>query len=483
MARPSRPRLSSQQQALRGQQSQQPQGPLYKIHKGPQLAFMMSSAEELLYGGAAGGGKSLALRAWAVAYCMKYPGALIGLFRRSYRELEDTHILTLQKEVPLSIATYSAGSHNFTFFNGSMIQCRYAEHEEDVRTYETTEWDALLIDEVTHFSEYQYVFLVSRVRSTKPWWPGRRIRCAATPTGIGMPWVKARWVYKGEEPIEPNLVWRAPLDEGGFTRQFIPAKVQDNTTLMRTDPHYIDALRALPEEEYRAKALGDWSIFSGQFFTRWRPEVHTMESFDIPPDWERWLGIDYGFNAPYCALWVARPPNTETAFVYREHYGAGIESNEQIRRAYQVSKDAADKLRGVILDPSLFGHINVKGERVSPISDDWKRAFHPVPVYAANNDRVPGWKLIREMINWTSGPGGTILVPPRLFVFNTCPNLIRTLPALATDKLNPEDVNTKMEDHAPDCIRYLLMHAFRGPGKGGAIRYRMTPQGLVVVRS
>lgn len=440
---------------------------------------MMSDAEELLYGGAAAGGKSVALRAYAVDYCMKYPGAKVALFRRSYRELEDTHIFWFQQEVPLSIAVYSAGTHNFIFDNGSIIQCRYCEHEEDVRSYDTDQWDALLIDEITHFTKFQYTYLTSRVRSTKPWWPGRRIRCAATPLGIGHAWVKERWV----DSADPLLIWKAPADEGGMTRQFIPAKVQDNTTLMRTDPGYLDALRALPEEEYRAKALGDWSIFSGQFFTRWRSEVHGIAAFDIPPDWDRWLGVDYGFNAPYCALWVARPPGTETAFVYREHYGAGVESNEQIRLAYRATKDAGDKLQAVILDPSLFGRINVKGERVIPISDDWKDGFRPVPVYPANNDRVQGWKLIREMLNWTSGPGGRILIPPRLYAFDTCPNLLRTLPIMAASKLNPEDVDTKLEDHAPDDLRYLMMHAFRGPGRSGAaVRYRITPKGLVAVQ-
>lgn len=448
---------------------------LYPIHDGPQLEAMKSEAEELLYGGAFGGGKSYFLRAWATNYCLTYPGANIPLFRRSYRELEETHIRYFQAELPNQIVTYRAARHDFEFANGSVIQCRYAESPDDVSTYQTAEWDALLIDEITQFDQLTYIGLLSRVRSTKPWWPGPRVRAAGTPLGVGHVWVKERWV----KPADTYQIWKGPISEGGMTRQFIPARVTDNPALIDADPDYIKRLRSLPPEEYRARALGDWDTFTGQFFTQWRPDIHIITPFDIPPDWDKYVAVDYGFNAPYAALWIARPPGTDVAYVYREHYGKDVKLEEQIYRAKQACEDSGDKVKGVIVDPALFGKVNVKGERIDSMANDWMKEFYPV--IKGNNDRIPGWRLLREMVDWKEGPNEEVLVSPRLKVFSTCRNLIRTLPTLVMNENNPEDVDSDSEDHAADALRYGLMHMFRGRGQQEQARtYHMTPKGLVV---
>jgi len=482
-----RPRLSAQQEALRKASTQALAGPLvlYNCHPGPQDDFRNSQAEEVLYGGAAAGGKSYALRAWAVNYCLTYPGAKIVLFRRTYRELEETHISEIQKEIPLAIATYSSSDHTMIFVhNGSSILFRYCEKEDDVRSYDTAEFDAMLFDEITHFTEFQYTYLLSRCRSTKSWWPGRRIRCAATPLGIGHEWVKRRWVDP-TDPSHPNYkgtpVWKAPISEGGMTRQFIQARITDNPTLMKTDPDYINMLRALPREEYLAKAMGDWNVATDQFFTRWRDSIHIIEPFDIPIDWHRFVCHDYGFNAPYCTLWFARPPGSDSVFFYREQYGSGIMLDAQIDLAWQSTKESSEKLRGVVLDPSEFAKVNVKGARLESPADDWRKIFGKVTnIYPGNNERVAGWKLLREMIDWKEGPDGRVIIPPRFFVFKTCTNLARTLPRLRVDKHHVEDVDTDGEDHAADAARYGLRFAFEGAGKGGNRRYYMTPSGLKV---
>lgn len=473
--KPSKPRLSAQQQAIRRGSGVDPQRQiLYKTHRGPQTDFMQTQAEEVLYGGAYAGGKSFALRAWAVTYAMTYPGALIGLFRKSFRELEDTHALTLQQEVPLSVATYASGAHNLIFKNGSIIQLRYCETDADVSTYQTSEFDALLLDELTQFTEYQYSGLISRCRSAKPWWPGPRIRAGATPLDIGHQWVKERWIT----PTTPNEIWKAPASEGGFTRQFIPAKLTDNPTLMKADPTYLDRLRALPEEEYAARALGSWDVFTGQYFTRWRDSIHVEEPFDIPVDWDKYLCVDYGHAAPYACLWFARPPETQTAWFYREQYGKGVDLKEQVYRAWQATGD--EKLKAIILDPSMFAKVNVKGDRVDAMSEEWKRVFgNTANVIKGDNARISGWRLLREMVEWKESPNGGVLVPPRFHAFNTCSNLVRTLPLLISDKNNLEDVDSDGEDHAADAARYGLRHAFEGGGKlGRTRRYYLTPQGI-----
>lgn len=447
---------------------------------------MSSEADEVLYGGAAGGGKSYALRAWGVRYCMTYPNANIVLFRRTYRELEETHIVKLKTEVPTAVATYHPASHYLEFKNGSKLWLRFCEKDEDARSYDTAEYDAMLFDELTHFTFFQYTYLLSRCRSTQPWWPGPRIRSGATPLGLGHGWVKERFVdakVDGKRRVLPFEVWKSPVAEGGMTRQFIPAKVADNPSI---DPEYLTRLKGLPEEEYRAKALGDWSVPTGQFFTRWRDDIHIIEPFNIPPDWDKWICHDYGFNAPMATLWLARPPGTGTYFFYRERYGPGIKHEQQVTDAYDATDAIAEKLKAVVLDPQLFKAVNVKGDRLAPMSDDWRDAFSKIcSVVPGKNDRVPGWSLMRTLIDWKEGPNGKVIVAPRLYVFSTCRNLARTLPLLVVDDHNLEDVDTDGEDHAPDAARYGLMHAERGRSlatSGMAGGFQLTSKGLVVVQ-
>lgn len=477
---PGTKRVSGVQKAIRRGGKDPDRKVLYPINPGPQFEFMMTNAEEVLYGGAAGGGKSYGLRAYAVSYCMTYPGSKGVLFRQSFRQLEETHLIEIQKEVPESIAHYAAGPHDLVFNNGSLLMFRFCEKDEDARSYDTAEFDFELFDELSHFTKFQYTYLTSRCRSTRPGWIGPRIRSGATPLGRGHAWVKARWV----DAAAPMEIWTADLSEGGMTRQFIPARVTDNPILVKSDPKYLDRLHALPYEEYRAKALGDWDVFTGQFLVRWRQKIHIIEPFDIDPEWDLFLCVDYGFNKPYAALWFARPPGTDTAFVYREQYGPQVTLKEQVRRAKEAIDATGEKLKAVILDPSMMGKVNVKGERITPMSDSWTEKFgNHCPVIRGNNERVPGWRLMREMVDWKETPSKAVAVPPRLFIFNTCSNTARTLPLMIVDKHNPEDVDTDGEDHAPDALRYGLRHAFEGGGKqSNRPRVKIGRGGITVTR-
>jgi len=446
--------------------------------------FMETDAEEVLYGGAASGGKSHALRAIGVSYCLLNPGAVVVLFRRTFRELEDTHILRLQMELPTYIASYKASQHDFIFENGSILMLRFCEKEEDVRTYDTFEADMMLFDELTAFSEFQYVYLTTRCRSTKAWWKGPKIMSATNPGNVGHLWVKKRWVDFAK-PFEKK---RAPITQGGMIRQFIPAKVADNPTLMKRDPGYVNRLQGLPEEEKRAKLFGDWGVFSGQFFQRWREEVHLYNTFDTPPaEWLRYMFVDWGLAVPHAVLWAARPPGTNFIWLYREQYGAGVPTREQARLAAQKVRASGEKIEYIICDPAMFAkEKDAEGDYMASVADIWKDEFAgTTEVIRGNNERVQGWSVVRECLDWQgieTPSGTTVLVPPRIRIHKTnCPNLARTLPALVHSKNNPEDVNTDSEDHASDALRYGVRHLFGAPDRGSKVRWLDTPTGIVAV--
>ena len=177
------------------------------------------TANEILFGGAAGPGKSHALRWEALDWCLKIPGLQVYLFRRTFPELEDNHILPSLREFPKEIGKFQKKDKRWEFFNSSMLHFSHCQYDSDVFQYQGAEIHLLVIDELTTFSEFQYDYLRGRVRTAldilrryQHKIPG--IICASNPGGVGHEWVKRRWV----DFAEPYELKRASEREGGMTR-------------------------------------------------------------------------------------------------------------------------------------------------------------------------------------------------------------------------------------------------------------------------
>jgi hypothetical protein len=119
-----------------------------------------SAADELLYGGAAGGGKSEYLILEAAATCLETPGVEVALFRRTFEELEASLILRAIALIPAQLATYQAGRRRTVFRNGSILWFRCCANEKDVYRYQSAAWVMLGMDELTHFTEFQHTYLI-----------------------------------------------------------------------------------------------------------------------------------------------------------------------------------------------------------------------------------------------------------------------------------------------------------------------------------
>lgn len=134
---------------------------LYKAQEKQNL-FHYSTADETLYGGAAGGGKSYAIIWDAVTFCLTNDKVSAAIFRRTYPELDKSVIPDALKYVPANLFTYNKSEHRFYFKNGSFIEFNHCEFDEDVRKYQSAQYDRMYFDELTSFSEYIYKFLQSR---------------------------------------------------------------------------------------------------------------------------------------------------------------------------------------------------------------------------------------------------------------------------------------------------------------------------------
>ncbi len=403
-----------------------------------QKAFLDAYADEVLYGGAAGGGKSHGQCIDALLYALKYAGSKQIVFRRTYTELEKSIIRTMLDIFPRGIYRYTSTNHTFRFINGSIIDCGYLDRDNDVYQYQSAEYDMIRFDELTHFSEFQYTYMLTRLRGAKAF--PRQVKSSTNPTGTGRVWVKRRFVDIGAH----NEVHS--VSEGGGrprTRVFLPAKVHDNLFLMKNDPTYIDRLMAAPEGERRGLLDGEWDYFEGQYFEEFRREKHVCKPFHIPSEWRRYRAFDYGLDRLAC-LWIA--VNSERrAFVYREVCESNLTISEAARRMLEsTSKD--EKIYATLAPPDMWGRSQETGRAKSDIFYE-----NGLALTKSSNNREAGWLSLKELLRLDANGEA------RLQIFDTCTELIRCLPELQRDKLHPTDCATEPHEitHAPDALRYF----------------------------
>lgn len=442
---------------------------------GPQTAAFQYAPDELFYGGAAGGGKSRMARAAGVIFCLSVPGVRAILFRNSFPEIRDAVEAPMLAEIPEALATYNKSSHEFRFINGSVLRLAHLKSDTDLPKYQGAEYQLVIFEELTHFTERQYLYLKSRLRVAGPVRRameamGLRPRMIATgnPGGRGHHWVKARFV----DPVKPGVPFRlAPTEDDPEpgVRLYIHAKATDNPHL---DSGYTNMLNALPEGEKQALRDGDWNVLDGVRFPGFRTGIHVIdpEDFPIPEHAVRALGVDWGTHAPFAGVWVAKVGNIFVA--YREAYAKDMGTAEQAAllasMETHVERGPGRLQTPVVLDPAMWARAAANPLKSNdpnsapPGSTAWyyQKVFGSA-VRKANNDRLGGASTIDQLLTPVDIGNGEKM--PRLFIYSTCRNLIRTLPALPRDDKNPEDVDTKAEDHAYDALRYALMSMLEEP--------------------
>ena len=406
----------------------------------PQREFFLARSRFVGYGGARGGGKSWAAREKAMLLAFYYPGCRILLLRRTYPELRENHMLPMQQRLH-GIARWKEAEKSFTFPNGSRLVCGYCDHESDVLQYQGQEYDFIFLEEATHFTEYQFERLTACLRGTNGY--PKRMYLTCNPGGVGHAWVKRLFIDRAYRQLERAEDY-----------QFIPARVYDNRDLVEKDPDYVRMLQNLPDELRRAWLDGDWDVFEGQFFHEFSREVHVCRPRPIPERWKRYVSIDYGMDM-LAALWFAVDEQGR-ALVYKELYegrdnnkgrdGKGHVMREAAKRVLEVNGE--DRIELYLAPPDLWNRRQETGKSAADVF-----AENGVELTRTNNDRVNGWRMVREYL--TPEPGEDGRPTPRLRIFDTCKNLIRTLPALQHDERRPEDAATEPHEltHAPDALR------------------------------
>jgi hypothetical protein len=420
-----------------------------------QLDFVEAEVDNLLYGGAAGGGKSYAQVADALIYAAKYAGSKQLVLRRSFPELKRSIILLSLGMYPAEIATYRETDHVWTFKNGSTIEFGYCERENDVYRYQGAEYDVIRVDELTHFTETMFRYLKSRIRGVNNF--PKSFRGSTNPGGIGHNWVKAAWIT-GKKPFETYT------DEHGETWQFIPAKLTDNKPLMDADPTYVRKLDQLPETERRALRDGDWDIFEGQFLTEFSSLTMGIEPYYLHDGAFLYGSLDHGTTAPTSfGLWTVTSNRIpiRVASYYKGNTVTSVNSVAVAATVKGCKWSHGIPPRVVFCDPSMWTKARLEtGYQPAPI-DYYVKAFelefagfteYKTQFVKANNDIRAGCAVLREYVRTVDGV-------PRIQYFKTSQNTPFELymPLIQHDKHDPEIYDTTGEDHIVDDTRYLVM--------------------------
>ena len=432
---------------------------IFKPNVGPQTDFLAASEREVFYGGARGGGKSYAMLVDPLRYCTKASHRAL-LIRRTMPELRDliNHSQRLYSRA-FPGAKWREQEKEWRFPSGARIEFGYAENMQDVLRYQGQSYTWIGIDELPQYPTPDiYNFLRSSLRSVDPEIPVF-MRATGNPGNIGSQWVREMFVDPGEPNKTFEISINTPTGVRKITRRFIPAKLQDNPSLMQTDDYYI-MLASLPEVQRRQFLDGDWDAFDDSSFPEFKKDTHVVEPFEIPKGWYRFRAADWGYSSPACCLWFAIDYDNNL-WCYRELYTTKLTADVFARKVLEL--EHGEHVAYGVLDSSTWAKRGDIGPSIAETMIQAGCRWRP-------SDRSPKSRISGKLEVHKRLSINPDTKEPGLRIFSTCRNLIRTLGTLPIDSNNPEDVDTKAEDHAYDALRYGCMSRPLHPGYAKAFR-------------
>lgn len=334
---------------------------------------------------------------------------------------------------------------------------------------------------------------------------------ASNPGNIGHNFIKARYI----DPHPPMEMWTAPKEHGGMKTIYVQALVTDNYALLENDPSYPDKIRAMGGKNLVKQMLyGDWSVASGSILGDiWDSDIHILPAFDIPDSWTIYRNFDWGSSKPFAVTYHAVSDGTtatlkdgtprtyppDTNFMIHEIYGQegddpNVGCKKSAREIGVIMHEVEDAnkwgervipgpgdsqifeaLRGGIVDTihdQLLIGFN-KGMTETTIvhdasfddvdeEDEYTDAFDifygDLGELFVKADKSPGSR-VKSLELFRSYLKSSLQDPMEdagYFIFEHCRHSIRTLPTIPRSEVDPEDADTKSEDHIYDTIRYQL---------------------------
>lgn len=447
--------------------------------------FLLHSAKvrQILYGGAAGGGKSHSIRWDGILFCLFNAGCQAYLFRRTLNALHKNHIVHIKRELPSGEGwgRYSESRNAYEFANGSTLYFCYCEKEGDVEIYQGAEMHWCGIDEAGQFTSFQLGYLKTRSR-LGGWKPTKdvdylpRFVMGSNPGGVGHLYLKSLFIDSAPpETIFHDRDMRDPddPDDPGWPSMFIPAKIADNKYI---DKDYRASFGAIPPEMAKALREGDWDVVVGQALHNLSKQRHRIRQFVPPRHWTKFMSMDWGTARPFSVGWYtvsegailkAHPKWPEVSLPagalirYAEWYGWTGKANQGCRMdSKQVAKRIIhmERERGEVMDYRI-GDSQMWSQHDGPaVAENMADVTDGrMTMRKAQKDRKHNYTEVISRLagNPEYGETGVEETEPMLFITANCLQFWRTVPVLTADEHDPEKgPDTKLEDHVYDDVSY-----------------------------
>ena len=433
-------------------------------HPGAQMDFCQAWQDEVLFGGAAGPGKTDCLIMEALRY-IDFPDYRAIIFRKTHPEMLDI-LDRMHQSYPLFDAEYRAGEHRWYFPSGAKVALGHMADKDSHYNYQGKQYHYCAFDEAGQFLPKQLMYLFSRTRTVNPNIP-KRMRYASNPGGPAHQFLKDRFRIGQFPGGYKTFTERITLKLGSIeideevSRVFIPARIQDNPTLIENDPQYVAYLYQLPEIERMRLLEGRWDAFEGQFFPELNMDIHGFDG-EIPPDWDAIAAHDWGYARPW-VYGIFRVDYDGRLWLDYLHYATregmvniGVrQTNVEIaREIHRIEQEYPVKIKQRIAGPDIWNPKRNRDGLLGPSpAEDYNR--EGLVFIKADPNRIPGWQQIhlRLSIDQTDPDK-----EPMLRVRKSLGHFWRTMANLQEDERNPEDISLRdIEDHIPEIVRYACM--------------------------
>jgi len=436
---------------------------MWTPHAGPQTAFLASVEDEVLYGGAAGGGKSDALLFGGLIPMQVSTGVSL-IMRRTFPELSELIERARRVFEPFG-AKWNGSEKVFRFPNGALYYFGYGSTLAEMQQYIGKEYAYIGFDEIGLLAdERAWELLLTRLR-VKDSRLRPMARASANPGGPAQAWLRRRFIGPCDYGKRVHTFTDAESGQT-LTRRFIPARVSDNPTLMKNNPKYIARLRSLTEAQRRQLLDGDWDASAGSYFSELTRDLHIVDPFAVPRSWGRWGAFDWGYAHPavFGSFAMDHEGNAYLLDSVHMHRKTDHQQAERILACPAVTDDTRHEVHA---GHDCWDQIRARGSQVPSTAETFFE--HDLWLTKANISRVPGWRNVREYLTTKRGgeaDGDEIHTPPKFYLVETPGNLLtfETLQGLVTDERDPEDV-LKVDangttgvggDDAADMVRYGL---------------------------
>lgn len=408
-----------------------------------QQAFKPDSPKYIRYIGGIGSGKTMigciTILSWAVTYPGDY---LVG--RQFYPELRDTTLKTFLEITPKELIVEHRVADAIVKIkskNGQVSNIFFRQLEEPDKL-RSLNLNGFYIDESCQTTEEAFLLLQGRLR-------GKHVRKGLlTTNSAGHDW---GWRY---------FVHQDLFTDEKTKQLFLNIKAPSTENVHLPADYVQTALSTWSEERVRREILADENIFEGAVYPEFRQDIHVVKPFAIPKEWTKIVGADHGFRNPSCWVWGAVDFDGNI-YIYREFYQREwliqeiVKGNSRTQEPGVLSLQGKEKIEACYMDPS------VRATRGQTGISDWETYLEHLPsdfpLIGANNDVTAGIDRVKTYLKQHP-----ISKKPRLYVFDTCKNLINEFLAYKWEERqasskNDKESPRKFNDHAMDALRYLIM--------------------------